>query len=271
MIKHANCKINLGLNILRRRDDGYHELETVIYPVVGLYDDVEIEPLAGASDRIEFRCDGIEVDCSAEDNLCVRAARLMQSRYGCGAVAITLTKRIPFGAGLAGGSSDAVAVVLAMDEIFGLALSRDKLVEVAAELGSDTAFFVVNTPQLCRGRGEIITPIEVDLAGMWLVLIKPDDVSVSTREAYAGISPDASQPSLAELLARPISEWQATIHNGFEPHIFRAHPSLAQIKAQLLEAGACYAAMSGSGSTIYGLFDHDNEPNAELSPYIYKL
>ncbi|MFR9620936.1 MAG: 4-(cytidine 5'-diphospho)-2-C-methyl-D-erythritol kinase [Rikenellaceae bacterium] len=256
MIKRANCKINIGLNILRRRDDGYHELETVIYPVVGLYDDVQVEAMASdkGAPRVEFRVEGLEIDCAAEDNLCVRAARLMQSRYGVGSVAITLTKRIPFGAGLAGGSSDATAVVLAMNEMFNIGATTQELIDIAAELGSDTAFFVCNTPQLCRGRGEIMSPIEVDLAGAWLVLVKPHNISVSTREAYSGISPDNSQPPLEELLAQPIEQWQTTMRNGFEPHIFRTYPPLLQIKELLLSSGASYAAMSGSGSTIYALF-----------------
>ncbi len=276
MILRANCKINIGLNILSRREDGYHELETLMYPVLGLYDEVSVEALSGMEDdRVLFTCEGIEVDCSSDDNLCVRAARLMQSRYGCGAVSIGLDKRIPFGAGLAGGSSDAVAVVLAMNTIFSLGLSESTLIDVAAELGSDTPFFVRNTPQLCRGRGEIMEPMPIDLAGLWLVLIKPDGVSVSTREAYSGVVPLSGQPSLEGLFSAPIGQWQSTVANGFEPHIFRAYPLLSQIKSELLSAGALYAAMSGSGSTVYGLFSDErsakSERLGEYSPYIYRL
>ncbi len=275
MIIRANCKINIGLNILRRREDGFHELESVMYPVMGLYDELSIEPLYGTDGQVEFRSEGIAIDCSDDDNLCVRAARLMQERYGCGSISIVLDKRIPFGAGLAGGSSDAVSVILAMDRLFGLELGEACLIDIAAELGSDTAFFVRNTPQLCRGRGEIMESITVDLSGLWLVMIKPDGVSVSTREAYSGVKPSTDQPSIAELINTPVEQWQGAICNGFEPHIFYAYPLLAQIKAELLSAGAVYAAMSGSGSTIYGLFRREQDAKSEqlrsYSPYIFAL
>ena len=174
MIFKANCKINLGLDVVRKREDGYHELETVMLPVVGLYDIVGVEPIASG---VEFRGIGIEVDCPMEKNLCVRAARLMQERYNIGGVGIVLDKRVPFGAGLGGGSSDATAVILAINEIYNLALDKSMLSALAAELGSDTPFFVYNSPMLCTGRGEIMSPAKVDLSGLWLVVAKPAAIS----------------------------------------------------------------------------------------------
>lgn len=250
MIIKANCKINLGLDVVRKREDGYHELETVMLPVVGLYDIVEVEPIASG---VEFRGEGIEVDCPMDKNLCVRAARLMQERYSVGGVSIVLDKRVPFGAGLGGGSSDATAVIVAINEIYNLALDKSVLSALAAELGSDTPFFVYNRPMLCTGRGEIMTPVEVDLSGLWLMVAKPSE-GVSTAEAYRGVKPCAPTTSLTELLKRPIAEWQGSVKNDFEPHILAAHSNILAVKNQMLEAGAVYASMSGSGSAVFGLF-----------------
>lgn len=267
---NANCKINIGLDVLRRRADGYHDLSTVMMPVVGLYDVVEVVPIEGEEN--EFHSLGLVVDCPADQNLCIKAARLMQQRYGVGAVSITLDKRVPFGAGLGGGSSDATAVLVAMNDIFSLALDEQTLIDLASELGSDTAFFVRNTPQLCEGRGEIMTPVELNLGGKWLVLVKPDE-GVSTREAYAGVKPAEPALSLTERLAKPIEEWQNSVKNDFEPSVFAAHPVIADVKQQLIDAGALYASMSGSGSTVFGLFAEKEKAQQFLSvtPFIYQL
>lgn len=264
MIINANCKINLGLDVLRRREDGFHDLETVMCPVVGLHDILDIEPCEGTEPIFENR--GLVVDCPAENNICLKAWRLMHERYDVGAVRIILDKRTPFGAGLGGGSSDGTAVIVALNEIFGLGLSEECLVSLAAELGSDTAFFVRNTPQLCTGRGEIMEPIDISLKGLWLVLVKPDE-GVSTREAYSGIQPFVPAETLRERIARPVEEWQSLLKNDFEPHIFAAHPAIADAKAWLIEQGAIYASMSGSGSAVFGLFDH----KVENLPFIENL
>ncbi len=266
MIIKANCKINLGLDILRRREDGFHDLETVMFPVRGLYDVVEVE----AADEVEFISEGLAVDCPAEQNLCLKAWRLMAERYGAGAVRIRLDKRVPFGAGLGGGSSDATAVIMAVNEIFALGLSEAELIDCAAALGSDTAFFVRNTPQMCRGRGEVMTPFDVDLGGMTLIIVKPDE-GVSTREAYAGVRPRVPEAPLAERLVRPVSQWQGVVTNDFEEHIFAAHPAIARAKAELLAAGALYASMSGSGSALFGLFDDAEKAATIDTPFIYQL
>lgn len=264
----ANCKINIGLDVLRRREDGYHDLSTVMIPVRGLYDELTIEP----SEVSAFSVVGMEVDCDPEQNICIKALRLMQQRYAIGNVSITLDKRIPFGAGLGGGSADGTAVILALNEIFSLGLDEATLIILASELGSDTAFFVRNTPQLCEGRGEIMTPIELNLAGYWLVLIKPDD-SVSTREAYAGVRPAIPARPLSERLAEPIEKWQESVKNDFEVSVFASHPIIKNLKQELLNAGALYAAMSGSGSTVFGIFANQEQARemAHLTSYIFKM
>ncbi len=266
MILKANCKINLGLDILRRRTDGFHDLETVMFPVVGLYDVVEVERAADE----EFVSEGLVIDCPADENICIKALRLMRRRYGIGGARIRLDKRVPFGAGLGGGSSDGTAVLLALNGIYGLGLSEEELIECAAELGSDTAFFVRNSAQMCSGRGEVMEPFGVDLRGYTLVLVKPDE-GVPTREAYAGVRPRVPEVPLAERLCRPVAEWQGVVTNDFEPHIFAAHPAIARVKEQLLEAGAVYASMSGSGSAVFGLFDDAEKAKKIGTPYIFGL
>lgn len=265
MIIRANCKINLGLFVTRKRDDGYHELETVMLPVHQLYDVVEVERAEGCD--VVFEGVGIEVDCPQDKNLCVRAARLMQERYGVGGVAIRLDKRVPFGAGLGGGSSDATAVIVAVNEVYNLGLDRPTLAALAAELGSDTPFFVYNTPQLCTGRGEVMSPADVDLRGLWLAVAKPVNEGVSTKEAYSGIKPKMPAVALTELLKRDIGMWQGSVVNDFEPHIFAAHPTIKALKQKMLDAGAVYAAMSGSGSAVFGLFE--SQPHLLLGDDVF--
>ncbi len=252
MTIRANCKINIGLDVLRRREDGFHDLSTVMYPIRELYDEVMVDKLASSCD-VEFVSQGLVIDCPPSKNLCVRAARCMQSKFGVGGVRITLNKIIPFGAGLGGGSADATAVILAINQLFELQLNESTLIDIAAELGSDTAFFVRNTPQLCSGRGEIMEHIDLDLSGYTILLVKPD-VGVSTAQAYGGVCPFVPTTPLDELISKPIEMWQIKVKNDFEPHIFEIYPILAQIKKELIAAGAVYASMSGSGSTIYGIF-----------------
>ena len=266
MIIKANCKINLGLRVVRKREDGYHELQTIMLPVAGLYDVVEVERSEG--EEISFSQQGIVVDCPTERNLMVRAARLMQQRYGVGGVSLKLDKRVPFGAGLGGGSSDATATIVAINEIYELSLDKPTLSALAAELGSDTPFFVYNTPQLCTGRGEIMSPVKLDLGGLWLVVVKPDE-GVSTAEAYSGVKPAEPTESLTELITRPIESWQGAIVNDFEPHIFAAHPRIAELKDILVGSGALYASMSGSGSALFALYREKPELNLPNDTFLH--
>lgn len=266
MVVKAHCKINIGLRVVRRREDGYHELQTIMYPVRELYDVISVEAIEGSD--VEFEGRGIVVDCPVEKNLVVRAARLMQQRYSTRGVRITLDKRVPFGAGLGGGSADATAVISAMNDIFALGIDRPTLASLAAELGSDTPFFVYDTPQYCTGRGEIMEPVDVDLRGKWLVVAKPQE-GVSTAEAYSGVRPAVPESDLRELVAHPVDKWQESIVNDFEAHILESHPRIAQIKQSLLDAGAEYAAMSGSGSAVFGIFDQQPALNLSADTFIH--
>ncbi|MBR5877675.1 MAG: 4-(cytidine 5'-diphospho)-2-C-methyl-D-erythritol kinase [Alistipes sp.] len=266
----ANCKINIGLDVLAKRADGYHDLQSVMIPVKGLFDEIEMVKIEG--DEPQFYAKGIALDCEPEDNICLKAWRLMHERYGVGAVSIVLDKYIPFGAGLGGGSSDATTILMGLNEMFELGLSEEELISLASELGSDTAFFVRNSPQLCEGRGEIMTPVKLDLDYKWLVLVKPE-ANVSTREAYAGVKPAVPEVPLAERLQRPVDEWQECVKNDFEPSVFDAHPAIAKAKADLIEAGAVYASMSGSGSVVYGIFEDRGRAEMMLNqtPYLFML
>ena len=258
MILYPNCKINIGLRVIGKREDGYHNLETIFYPVMGLYDVLMIT----AAGKFSFVQDGLAVDCPAEDNLIIKCYRRMQERYPqIGNVSIRFTKRIPFGAGLGGGSSDAAHTAIALNELFELGLTREQLAAEVAPLGADCAFFIYNTPCLAEGIGEVLTPIPFSLSGFRLIMLKPD-IHISTREAYAGIRLSGDQPSLADLVKKDITPIDLSRHgdiicNDFERTVFPAHPELAAIKQRLLDAGAYYAAMSGSGSTIYALFEDD--------------
>lgn len=262
----ANCKINIGLDILRRRADGYHDLESVMFPVKGLYDEISVEEPTSGADDVEFVSKGIVVDCPAEKNLCIKAYRLMQRNYAIRPVKITLDKRVPFGAGLGGGSSDATAVLLMLNDYFSLGIEQQTLVDLAAELGSDTPFFVHNEPQFCWSRGEKMRGVSLPLEGMWLAVVKPD-IAISTAEAYGGVVPSEPEIPLCERLARPVEEWHDIIKNDFERHLFAAYPQLAELKSMLYRCGAVYASMSGSGSALFGLFRQ--QPNLETDSTIF--
>lgn len=251
MITFPNAKINLGLNIVARRPDGYHDLETVFYPIP-LTDILEIVP--GAGDDATLTCYGRKVDCPVEKNLVMKAYRLMQHDYGVPAVDMHLYKHIPDGAGLGGGSSDAAHVMTMLNEMFNLGVDKAALAAKAATLGADCAFFIYNTPMMATGIGDVLTPASVDLKGKYLLLAKPD-VSVPTREAYARVTPEPSQVSPAQVVEWPLQQWDGVLKNDFEPSVFAAHPELWTMKLAMIEAGAQYACMSGSGSSIVGIFD----------------
>lgn len=254
MITFPNAKINLGLNIVDRRPDGYHNIETVFYPVP-LTDVLEIVP-ANDGDETTLTCYGNKVDCPPEKNLVMKAYRLLQEQYGLPAVAMHLYKHIPDGAGLGGGSSDAAHALVMLNKMFSLGLSDRELAAHAVTLGADCAFFIYNRPMLATGIGDVLSPIDVNLKGRTLLLVKPA-MGVDTRTAYSRVKPQAPATPLTEILSRPINSWDGMLVNDFEPSVFAALPQLWLIKARLLDAGAQYAAMSGSGSTIFGIFDSD--------------
>ena len=252
-----NCKINIGLRVVRKREDGYHDLETIFYPVYGLHDELEVE----IADEFAFLQDGIEVDCLPTDNLIYKVYQRMQEHFPqIGNVRIRFKKNIPFGAGLGGGSSDAAHMAIALNELFQLGLTQKQLAEEVRPLGADCPFFIYNTPCYAEGIGDKLTPISLDLSGMRLVMIKPD-CGVSTKEAYAGIKPKGSSELFK--VVQNGSELFKVATNDFEDTVFLAHPEIAEIKQRLLDAGAVYAAMSGSGSTVFGLFEHDAEGSTD--------
>ncbi len=259
MFFSSNFKINLSLNLLGKRADGYTEIETVMYPLglhqAELCDIVEVVRGEEGSGLV-FGNSGIVVDAPHSDNLCVRAFELMHRMYAIPPdVSIHLHKRIPFGAGLGAGSANCVAVLKGCNELFSLGLNDDELESLAAELGSDTPFFVCNTPAVATGRGEVLRPIEVDLSNYYILLVKPS-VGVSTARAYALAKYSTPKLSPREAVAMPIEEWHRVMKNDFEEAIFEQLPVLEMIKSEIYRSGAIYSAMSGSGSTIFGIFDH---------------
>jgi len=250
MISFPNAKINLGLNILSKRTDGYHDIESCLYPVP-FTDVLEIIP----SNQFSFTNSGLVVDNDCGDNLCIKAYKLIQSGYDIPTVSMHLHKVIPMGAGLGGGSSDAAFTLKMLNELFELRITNDQLKEFAAELGSDCPFFIDNQPALATGTGTALSLIPLALKGKYLVLVFPG-LSISTAEAYANVKSDKPSVELKEVLKLPITGWKDQLQNDFEASIFPNHPLLSKVKEQLYDQGATYAAMSGSGSTLFGIFDH---------------
>jgi len=246
----TGCKINLGLNITERRPDGYHNLQTIFYPVP-LYDEMTIRE---GEDEDVLTLGGHQLEGDVHDNLVLRAVRLLrQEGFPVPPLCIDLKKVIPGGAGLGGGSSDAACMVKTVSRLYGLPLSEELMEELVSRLGADCPFFINPRPLYAEGIGNIFTPISLDLSGWYLMLVKPD-VHVSTREAYAGVRPHQPVCSLLETAKLPVGQWAGKMVNDFEESIFANHPLLSDIKKELYHQGAVYAAMSGSGSTIFGLF-----------------
>jgi 4-diphosphocytidyl-2-C-methyl-D-erythritol kinase len=256
MLCFPNAKINIGLNILERRPDQFHNIESLFYPVP-LSDILEIivNP-AITHPEADLRVSGLQIEGTREDNLCTRAYRLMAAKFQLPPVKIILHKIIPMGAGLGGGSSDGANTILLLNKMFGLGLDRDGLTSFADELGSDCSFFIDNQPAIGTGKGNVLTRSLLQLSGNYLVIVKPS-ISVSTAEAYAGIHPSRSGFLLKELVQKPIREWKDNIFNDFEKTIFMNHPEIKEIKDHLYHYGALYASMTGSGSAVYALFEQE--------------
>ena len=250
MVVFPPAKINLGLNILRKRPDGYHDLLTCFYPV-SWTDILEILP----SPQLKFEQSGITVPGNREDNLCLKAYHLLKRDFDLPPVSIYLHKILPMGAGLGGGSSDGAWTLRILNALFNLNLSAVQLNRYALVLGSDCPFFVEDVPMIGEDRGEKLSPVKLSLAGKFLAVIKPD-VHVSTRDAFAGIVPKDQQQDLRFILENiSVSEWRTEVKNDFEISVFNKYPQIGVIKKQLYEAGALYASMSGSGSSVFGIFD----------------
>ena len=275
MITYPNVKINLGLQVLRRREDGYHDLETLFVPCTAFSDCLEIitgedysRTLGGLRERYSELAQAISpdgklmisiarkegVDWDPLKDLTARAYGLLAADFKLPPMKIYLEKCSPVGAGLGGGSADAAFALRTIAELAGLELTDDRLAAYAARLGSDCAFFIYNRPMLGTGRGEILEPFDIDLSSFRLEVTVPEGISVSTAEAYRGIVPQVPEKPLRELLHQPVEKWKELIKNDFESTVFAVHPELAAIKERLYAEGALYAAMSGSGSALFALF-----------------
>ena len=263
MIAFPPCKINLGLNILSKRQDGFHNIETCFYPIPWT-DILEVIP-AGET---EVTFSGNSIPGRAEQNLCLKAYELIKNDFSIGPVKIHLHKIIPIGAGLGGGSSDAAYTLRLLSNVFDLNLSPDQLSKYASQLGSDCSFFTQDKPQLGSGKGEILRELDINLKGFWLILVKPP-IHVSTQQAYSGVVPKQPQIQLAEALQLPITRWKGLLENDFEESIFKQYPEVGVIKNQLYEQGAIYASMSGSGSSVFGLFEKPVQLNNLFSEMQY--
>lgn len=250
MLCFPNCKINLGLYVTRKRDDGYHDLETIFYPLP-LRDMLEIIPATEA----RLHTTGLAVSGDGQDNLVWKAFRLLQTKLPgkIPALNVYLHKIIPMGAGLGGGSADGAFMLRLVNDLCQLRLSDQQLADYALELGSDCPFFIYNSPHFATGRGERMEPVDIDLSTCSIQLICPK-VHVSTATAFKMITPAPADYNLRELNTIPVEHWRNYIRNDFEVPVFKEHPPLAEIKQQLYDKGAQYAAMSGSGSAIFGIF-----------------
>ncbi|MBR3896459.1 MAG: 4-(cytidine 5'-diphospho)-2-C-methyl-D-erythritol kinase [Bacteroidaceae bacterium] len=265
MITFPNAKINLGLNVVERRPDGYHNLETVFYPIP-LQDILEVTTFDEVAEHedptntdVVLHTGGIVIAGGVEDNLVVKAYRLLKAEFDLSPVHIHIFKHIPSGAGLGGGSADATYMLRLLREKFSLPLTDDELEERAARLGADCAFFVRNTPAFATGIGNIFTPLpDFSLKGYCILLVKPD-IFVSTRDAFALIRPHKPERPLTEIITLPVNQWrEAGMCNDFEESVFAKYPAIGEIKDKIYHLGAEYAAMSGSGSSLFGLFKKNN-------------
>lgn len=254
MIAFPGCKINLGLHVIRRRPDGYHDLETCFYPLPWT-DMLEWLP----AESVTFTTTGLPIPGAESDNLCLKAYRILQGRHAIPPAKGHLHKIVPMGAGLGGGSADGARTLHVLNKIFGLGLSTPQLMDYARELGSDCAYFLMDTPAQGTGRGDVLEPVVVPLAGYYLVLVTPV-VHVSTAQAYAGVTPQVPSEPLAVTLKRPIETWKDILVNDFEPSVFARFPELGLLKQKMYDLGAVYASMSGSGSSVFGIFRSEVSP-----------
>jgi 4-diphosphocytidyl-2-C-methyl-D-erythritol kinase len=260
MLSFPNCKINLGLRILRRREDGYHDLATVFYPLA-IKDALETI----RSEALSFTSTGLPIPGEASANLCLKAWHVLKKDFpDLPAVHIHLHKNIPIGAGLGGGSSDGAFMLLLLDRQFRLELPVEKLMSYAAQLGSDCPFFILNKPCLAGGRGEKLEPIDLDLSNYRIALVHPG-VHIGTAWAFSQCTPSEEGRPIREIIAQPVDSWRGQLVNDFEAPVFNAHPQLKSIKEKLYQAGAIYASMTGSGSSFFGIFAKEHLPSAVVT------
>jgi 4-diphosphocytidyl-2-C-methyl-D-erythritol kinase len=264
MVCFPNAKINLGLRVTRKREDGYHDLESIFLPV-GIYDALEILPALDNSPT-SITQSGIIVPGEPTHHLCMKAWALMRSVHpDLPSIRIHLHKTIPMGAGMGGGSSDGAFTLSLLNDLFKLGHTKEDLARFALQLGSDCPFFVYNEPCIARGRGEQLTPVNFELVNFELLVVHPG-IHISTKQAFTGITPSEEGPSLETLIQGPVSTWRDTVRNDFEHTVFTAEPAIGRIKNLLYEKGAVYASMTGSGSAVYGLFPKSTLPSIVPEP-----
>lgn len=266
MIVFPKAKINLGLRITGKRSDGYHDLETIFYPV-SLNDALEFvvsrEPLK--NDLLTVT--GINTGSDPEENLVIKTIRKLREKYSFPFLRIHLHKNIPVGAGLGGGSSDASYLLKAINRFFALCIDQQNQKAMALELGSDCPFFIDGIPAFASGRGEILKPIRPVLTGHYILLLNPG-VAINTREAYLNCLPGKPSTSLAQLIDNPVTKWKHLIINDFEGFAFKKHPIIGEIKEEVYSSGALFSSMSGSGSTVYGIFSGKPKLSDQLKEYV---
>lgn len=270
MVHFPNCKINLGLNIIRKRADGFHDLETVFYPIA-LRDALEILPNRSetVASAVHFTASGLPVAGSTDSNLCVKAYHLLLKDFpALAGIQMHLHKTIPMGAGLGGGSADGAFALRALNQLFQLQLSQQQLIDYALQLGSDCPFFIMNTPCFATGRGEIMEPVAVDLKNYTIVIINPG-IHVNTGKAFSLITPQQPPVSALAIIQQPVTTWRNALTNDFEAPVMQLYPEIAAIKNQLYEAGAVYASMTGTGSTIFGLFHQTQVPHLSIPAHYF--
>lgn len=257
MLTFPNAKINIGLNITEKRSDGFHNIESVFYPVEWC-DALEIIPNQNTdATNAVFQSSGLAIPGNESSNLCLKAWNLLQDRINVPPM-IHLHKVIPMGAGLGGGSADGAFMLKMLNEVYELKLSNDELKDFARKLGSDCAFFIENRPVFCYNKGDEFEDFKLDLKGKFVVLVNPD-IHISTAEAYSGVSPKKPEIALKMALSQPISEWKKIVKNDFEENLLLKYQTIAAVKATLYQAGAVYASMTGSGSTVYGIFEQESD------------
>jgi 4-diphosphocytidyl-2-C-methyl-D-erythritol kinase len=264
VIVFPNCKINLGLRIVRKREDGFHDLETLFYPIY-LHDGLEIVE----AERDAFSTTGINIDTETGSNICIKASNLLKSDFPfIPVIKMHLHKTIPIGAGLGGGSADGAFTLLLLNKKFNLGLSEKDLISYALQLGSDCPFFLINKPCFATGRGEKLEPVVVDLSAYKIILVNPL-IHINTGWAFTQLKPARTTVSVKEIIQHPVSNWKEALINDFEMPVFENHPQIAAIKDHLYNIGAVFAAMSGSGSTVFGIFAKDASPQFSFPHHYY--
>lgn len=261
MIIFSNCKINLGLKVLRKRADGYHDLETVFYPL--RFVDA-IEAIRINDGDVQFSSTGIEIDALPQQNLCMKAYGLLKQSYDLPPLQLHLHKAIPSGAGLGGGSANAAFTLKLLNAKFNLGLGTERLLDLALQLGSDCPFFIVNKPCIATGRGEILERIELPQLNKYHIAVINPGTHVSTAWAFSRITPGENKVSIKDVVAQPVSSWKDQLINDFEDAICNEHPRIREIKEMMYNNGASYASMTGSGSSVFGLFDQKPALNGDF-------